>query len=157
AGIALAVGLVTATPPNAPPREPEAKADQPVQPAIAPAPHPATAPPRRLGSDRFRHSGMVSHSAFSPDGKKLATAAVGSVSVWETSTGKLLQRLERANTPFHRVAFTSDGKSLYVVIGPTDKGCELLTLDAESGKELSSVVFSKLFYRGAEFNQDASR
>jgi RNA polymerase sigma factor (sigma-70 family) len=156
AGIVLAVGLSIAATPLAPPSQAEVKGEQPVQPAIAPAPHLAVAP-RRLGSDRFRHSGMVSHSAFSPDGKKLATAAVGSVSVWETSTGKLLQRVERANTPFHRVAFTADGKSLYVVVGPTDKGCEFLTLDAESGKELSSVAFSKLIYRSAEFNPDATR
>jgi RNA polymerase sigma factor (sigma-70 family) len=157
AGIALAVGLSIAATPSAQPRDPEPKAEQPLQVAIAPAPHLAAAPPRRLGSDRFRHSGMVSYSAFSPDGKKLATAAVGSVSVWETATGKLLQRLERSNTPFHRIAFTRDGKSLYVVIGPTNRGCELLTLDAESCNELSRVAISNLIYRSAEFTPDASR
>src|SRR5206468_2568667 len=122
----------------------------------APAP-PQPAEFARLGSARFRHSGPVFHSAFAPDGKTLATAALGSVSVWEAATGKLLRRVEREGVPFHRVAFAADGETLYAVAGPTKDGCELLTLDPATGRQRGRMVISKVFYGGAEFSPDATR
>jgi RNA polymerase sigma factor (sigma-70 family) len=149
AGVALAAGLVAANRPD-PPAPPHPKAAEPAKPAD-------NAAARRLGSDRFRHSGPVFHSAFSADGKKLATAALGSVSVWEAATGKLLHRIERARVPFHRVAFTPDEKALYVVVGPLQEGCELLTLDPATGKELAKLTIGPKVYHGAEFSPDATR
>jgi WD40 repeat protein len=111
----------------------------------------------RLGADRFRHPNSVFHAALAPDGKTLASAALGSVSVFETATGKLLRRVEKAGVPFHQVAFTADGKTLYAVAGPNQDGCELLTIDPATGKERSRLVIRKRIYRGAEFSPDATR
>ena len=111
----------------------------------------------QLGSARFRHFGQVFHVAFAPDGKTLATAALGSVSIWETATGKLLRRIARAQVPFHRVAYTADGKTLYAVIGPTKDGCELLTLDPATGQERRRMAIRNVVYRGAEFSPNGGR
>ncbi len=157
AGVALAVGIAVAATPNpplAPPLPPTTKTAEPAK--TAPEPIEASQP-RRLGNTRFRHSGMVFHAAFSPDGKKLATGAIGSVSVWETATGKLLRRIERAEVPFYRVAFTADGKALYAVVGPVQGGCDLFTFDPQTGKELAQIQIRTGFFQGAEFAPDGSR
>lgn len=111
----------------------------------------------QLGSARFRHAGPVFDAAFAPDGKTVATAALGSISVWGTANGKLLCRVHQTQAPCHRVAFSSDGKTLYAVLGPTQEGCELVTFDPTTGRERSRLGIAKVVYRGAEFNHDASR
>jgi hypothetical protein len=63
---------------------------QPPRGAPAPAGQAKPVAFARLGSARFRHPGPVFHAAFAPDGKTLATPALGCVSVWEVATGKLL-------------------------------------------------------------------
>jgi RNA polymerase sigma factor (sigma-70 family) len=150
AGVALAVGIVAAARVDAP--APQAKTREP-----APAAKADAATLKRLGSGRFRHSGVVFHAAFSPDGKTLATAALGSVGLWEVGTGKLVRRVERANTPFHRVAFAADGKTIHAVVGPLQGGCDLLSFDASTGKELASVPVRNAVYRNAEFSRDGAR
>jgi RNA polymerase sigma factor (sigma-70 family) len=152
---ALAVGLAVATGSRPASTPPEARDREPVKPAADGPARPVVF--ARLGSARFRHPGPVFHAAFSPGGKRLATAALGCVSVWETATGKLLRRLERGNVPFHRVAFTADGKTLYSVVGPTQEGCELLTLDPTTLQERGRVVIHKRIYKGAEFSPVATR
>jgi RNA polymerase sigma factor (sigma-70 family) len=149
---ALAVGLGVATEPRPPAAPPIPQAVQ----GLAPAP-PLPAEFARLGSSRFRHPEPVFHVAFAPDGKSLATAALGSISIWETGTGKLLRRISRVGAPFHRVAFAAGGKTLYAIVGPTEDGCELLTLDPKTGQQRSRVVIRKKIYGGAEFSPDATR
>src|SRR5690348_5438548 len=46
----------------------------------------------RFGSVRLRHASVIRNSALSPDGKLLATAAPGSVIVWDLAAGKPLRR-----------------------------------------------------------------
>jgi RNA polymerase sigma factor (sigma-70 family) len=154
---ALALGLAVATWPRPaipPPELPDAGDRGPQKPADNVQARPAVL--ARLGSARFRHAGPVFHAAFAPDGKRLATASLGSVCVWETATGRLLHQLKRPHFPFHRVAFTPDGKTLYVVAGPTREGCELLTLDAKA-QQRGRVVIRNVLYQGAEFSPDAAR
>jgi RNA polymerase sigma factor (sigma-70 family) len=150
---ALAIGFALAASKHADP-PPNPDAPEPVKPV---EPAKADPTPRQLGSSRFRHSGPVFHSAFSSDGTKLVTAALGSVSIWETKTGKMLRRVEQANVRFHRVAFAPDDKAVYAVVGPTKDGCELLTFDADTGKERSRVAITKAFYYGGEFSPDGAR
>jgi RNA polymerase sigma factor (sigma-70 family) len=152
AGVALAVGIVAAAGPNPPPA-PQAKGEEP---ALAAKPADPAAP-KQLGSGRFRHSSVVFHAAFSPDGKTLATAALGSVSLWEVGTGKLVRRIERVNVTFHRIAFSADGKTLYAVVGPLQGGCDLLSFDAATGKELANVPIRNAVYHSAEFSPDGAR
>jgi RNA polymerase sigma factor (sigma-70 family) len=149
---ALAVGLGVATEPRQPAAPP---IPQEVR-GLAPAP-PLPVEFARLGSPRFRHPEPVFHVAFAPDGKSLATAALGSISIWESGTGKLIRRISRVGVPFHRVAFAAGGKTLYAIVGPTDDGCELLTFDPKTGQQRNRVVIRKKIYGGAEFNPDATR
>jgi WD40 repeat protein len=45
-----------------------------------------------LGSTRWRHGAPIIGSGLSADGKRLATASLDSVAVWDLATGKLLYR-----------------------------------------------------------------
>jgi RNA polymerase sigma factor (sigma-70 family) len=70
-------------------------------------------PPRavaRLGTLRFRHWAGVSGAAYSPDGKRLATAGTvdRQVRLWEATTGRLLASVPGTGT----VVFTRSGQRL---------------------------------------------
>jgi len=56
--------------------------------------------------------------AFSPDGKKLATAAQHGVTIiWDGETGQVLQRLEMGKEHAHSISFSPDGKKILTVSG----------------------------------------
>ncbi len=78
---------------------------------------------RRFGGDTFCIDGL----AFSPDGKRLASAE-GRVRLWDVATGKQLWETEGRTA---RVAFSPNGKQLAVAGG--DDGTISL-LDAANGK-----------------------
>src|SRR5262249_39629374 len=63
----------------------------------------------RMGTVRLRHVSRVTAVAFSPDGKKLASASLGVVRVWRLATGKPLLRLVCENQ-VPAIAFSPDGK-----------------------------------------------
>ncbi len=57
------------------------------------------------------HTGPVEGVAFSPDGKRLATASWDkTVKVWDTATWKVLHTLRGHGEYVRSVAFSSDGK-----------------------------------------------
>ena len=61
----------------------------------------------------------ISFIAFSPDGRRAATAPDGSgtVDFWDTSTGKLLKVLEKSKSLKYSVVFSPDGKLLAAGVG----------------------------------------
>lgn len=90
----------------------------------------------RIGSSGLRHNTQVMQAAWSPDGKRLASAAASErVKIWEPRTGRLIASLPAAN---HEVtlAWAPDGKS--IAVGGWSHGGvsgERLTLwDVETGK-----------------------
>ena len=58
------------------------------------------------------HSSNVSAVAFAPDGKILASAAAGTVLLWNVASGQTLARLEGHTGSVNTLAFSPDGKSL---------------------------------------------
>jgi WD40 repeat protein len=89
-------------------------------------------PPRaiaRLGTLRFR--GARGSLEFSPDGKWLAGATDGSVTLWETATGREVRQIV---APAWYLSFSADGKRLAC--------CDNLRChvhDVSNGKELFAV------------------
>jgi len=68
----------------------------------------------RMGTLRFRQGGSIAALAFSPDGKRIATAGGEKqpIRLWELDGGKELQRLGTEMGRVSRVLFSSDGKFL---------------------------------------------
>jgi RNA polymerase sigma factor (sigma-70 family) len=122
AGAGLLARHVLAT--DTPEAPPQARAEPPPAKAAPPQPAPHVRanvdnygdplPPgahARLGTVRLRHSGGIGSVVLSPDGKLLASAA-GKVSVWDTATGRELERFKGKIRAAVAVAFSPDGKTL---------------------------------------------
>ncbi len=99
------------------------------------------------------HKNSVYRVAFSPDGRRLASASQDqTVKVWDTATGKEILTLRGHTDGVHGVAFSPDGRRLAsggddgtVRVWDAATGRETLTLRADTGgpmKGVLSVAFS---------------
>jgi WD40 repeat protein/cytoskeletal protein RodZ len=106
-------------------------------------------PTQLLPSSTVTPSGTASYSiAFSPDGKRLATAGGdGNMRVWEVSTGKPLLALPGQAGTTYSVAFSPDGARLVTgsaaatQLWDASTGKALITLPGQAGTTYS-VAFS---------------
>jgi len=104
-------------------------------------------PPPRSRTELY--SGEVTSVAFSPDGKRLASASYDqTVKLWDAGTGQEIRTLKGHTDAVHCVAFSPDGKRLAsasadktVKVWDTGTGEETLILNGHSGT-VSSVAFS---------------
>ncbi|HVK08328.1 MAG TPA: WD40 repeat domain-containing protein, partial [Gemmataceae bacterium] len=88
----------------------------------------------RLGDDRFRQAGRVECLAYSPDGKRLASADGSTVLVWDATTGRVQHRTPLGNREVKAVGFTRDGREvLAVAVGRAAQGTSLVRIDPATG------------------------
>jgi RNA polymerase sigma factor (sigma-70 family) len=74
------------------------------------------------------------HGGFTPDGKTLALADVGYVSLWSVGDWKLLPQSADPSSPVHIARFSADGKS---VVGYTQRGWLSWPLDGGTPTRIS--------------------
>ena len=100
------------------------------------------------------HAGPLWVAAFSPDGKRLATASADQTAkVWDAESGKELLTLRGHAGPVYDVAFSPDGKRL--ATAGTDHTVKLW--EAESGTELLTLRGHAYAVKGVAFSPDGKR
>jgi WD40 repeat protein/tetratricopeptide (TPR) repeat protein/tRNA A-37 threonylcarbamoyl transferase component Bud32 len=106
----------------------------------------------------LKHNGWVYHAAFSPDGRRIATACWDKmVRIWEISTGRLLtQPLKHSDTVRH-VVFSPDGRRLVTVAGDYSERGEARLWDAESGQPATAPLKHSKQVRHVAFSPDGRR
>jgi WD40 repeat protein len=91
----------------------------------------------RLGSERFRQAERVDAIAYSPDGKKLATADRETVYLWDATGGSRLHTLAIPDRTVIGVWVDNNGRIL--AVGRDTKTTRFLRLDPAAGKVLADV------------------
>lgn len=99
------------------------------------------------------HQGPVFGVAFSPDGRKIATASQdGTVRIWDTKTGQTVRTLTGHGGPVWTVIFSPDGR--WVASAGYDNSIRLW--DLVSGGELRRFDGHTDYVRALAFSEDAS-
>jgi WD40 repeat protein/serine/threonine protein kinase len=108
------------------------------------------------------HQGLIMRVAFSPDGKKLASASWdGTVRVWYTATGKPIRVLS-GQFAVNGVAFSPDGRRVAACGGALGLltlafGGQVKVWDAETSQEVVKIDGHKGFVRTVAFSPDGQR
>jgi WD40 repeat protein len=111
----------------------------------------------------LKHAHAVVGVAFSPDGKRLASASQksgtttpGLIKIWDAETGAELLQV-KVNHPIRSIAFSPDGKRLVSACadGPLTTNGVINVWDSETGQELLSLKHSDAFT--AVFSADGTR
>lgn len=107
------------------------------------------------------HTGAVAAIAYSPDGKRLASAARFAISrekdcvgrIWDTQSGRLLHELKGHTGWLRSISFSPDGK--LVATGSEDRTAKIW--EAETGRELHTLSGHMAAVIGSVFLPDGKR
>jgi WD40 repeat protein len=104
------------------------------------SPTAADPPLVRLGSDRFRQADRVTALAYTPDGKRLATADEQTIYLWDAADGRPLRAIPgKDRLRFIALRFNKDATGLFAVALNEKKDAALYYFDPASGKEIASA------------------
>lgn len=105
-------------------------------------------PPTVLGAKKFAHNARITFLAFSPDGSKIAATGFDhTVRIWETASGRELQRIDPGSKYGCGSLFFRPGGAelcaLAVGVGPSPEGVwtdEIRTWSVETGAPVTEPI-----------------
>jgi WD40 repeat protein len=102
------------------------------------------------------HSRGVNGVAFSPDGKRLASAGGdgdASVKIWDSETGRLFLTLDGHDRGIYDVAYSPDGK----LLASAGHDHTVVLWDATTGKPIRTIKGLEIHVMGVAFRPDAAQ
>ncbi len=101
------------------------------------------------------HTDIVSSVAFSPDGKRIASASGDrTVKMWDAATGQQMLSLNGHSYAALSVAFSPDGSRLASTSGSLGKFGELMLVDTATGKQTLTLTGHTLSVTSVSFSSN---
>lgn len=108
-----------------------------------------------LGTEEKGPEDGVTSVAISPDGRRIAAGSVDSViRIWDTETGKPIDRLEGHKESVYSIAFDPEGRTL--VSGALDKSLRLWDVHGAKSKCVGTFFGHKDYVLSVAFSPDGN-
>lgn len=95
--------------------------------------------------------------AFRPDGAQLAASGYHEVTLWNPTSGALLQRLRNLPRQIHALAFSPGGEFLAVAGGTSGRSGEIRIIDLSKGTSVRALATAGDVFLSLAFSPDGQR